>query len=695
MHTSVDGGLCPKCRTRRIDSGPECRVCGNRLESGTLGFSNNINLRRGLRLLTPLAVLFILFAVGVCVYCNIELVQSDVYKGALERAFSMPEVQAVLGNGPRPQYPALGHLVRLGDSRFAEWSVSVAGSHGRGHLYGIANEIDGEWDFSRLTFESEDGKKRLNLAPIHRPLHLPQVPAQHVYLVPIALDPSLSLGWAPEYYQQKFGIEVTVLPSHLQEPKLFNPARRQLNADACIDFMQEQYPELARDPSALLIGITSQDIYIPDFNWSYAQNLRSDGRLAVVSTARLHPPFLLEKINPEWLVSRIEKLLTKNIVILYFGLPMSSDYSSLLSGGVLSGPEIDQMGGRIVGGEERWDPFVESGCPSVSIYDFPGKSALWRRGYVNSPLPETNGQVFSTCLTVGFLVQRKMDFVFEDEPALQFARLYRNQDEHSRAFGIGGSHSFDLFLVGRMGVAIDLITEDGSRVHYVHQAPQAGQLGDTYRASSGAGSRFVGTEAVYVGDTWQIKTVDGWTYFFPYRPQALPQYVTVLTSFIDPAHGKYEMERDSFGALLKVSSPTGKWLQFENDSEHRIHEITSSLGRSVTYDYKDGSLIRATASDGHVDTYTYDEKGQMLTAAHGKKQPVLINEYFNDGYLKCQTMSDGQGFGYSYARDGNSIQESQIIYPNGLETYIQYGGSGYLESLPERPPYLRQERCPK
>ena len=278
---------------------------------------------------------------------------------------------------------------------------------------------------------------------------------------------------------------------------------------------------------------------------------------------------------------------------------------------------------------------------------------------------------------------------------MQLVRVYRNQDERSRAFGIGGSHSFDMFLGGQMGIAVDLITEDGSRVHFVHQQPRAGQQGDTYRVSRGADARFVHTEAVFLGGTWQIKTTDGWTYFFPYRPQALPQYVTVLTSFIDPAGHKFEMERDSFGALLKVTSPSGKWLHFENDSEHRIHKITSSTGRSVTYDYKDGSLIRVTDSQGHVDAYTYDDKGQMLTAAHGDGNPVLINKYFNDGYLKCQIMSDGRSFDYSYSRDAYSIHENQIMDPNGLQTYIQYEGKEYLESLPVRPPFQRQERCSK
>ncbi len=94
-------------------------------------------------------------------------------------------------------------------------------------------------------------------------------------------------------------------------------------------------------------------------------------------------------------------------------------------------------------------------------------------------------------------------------------------------------------------------------------------------------------------------------------------------------------------------------------------------------------MVRATDSDGRVDSYTYDEKGQMLTAGHGTEEPILTNEYSGDSYIKSQVMSDGRKFGYHYVRgQANVIRENQIIDPNGLQTYIQYERDGYLQSLP-------------
>jgi YD repeat-containing protein len=625
-----------------------------------------------------------LVLIGTLVYLNMNLVQSTAYATSLKVALSSADVQAALGSGIRAKGPVLGYLLPFRSSQFAEWSVALTGSRGSGHLYGVANQINGAWDFSRLVFVSENGKARADLTPVRR-LKLPTVPVKNVYLVPIGLVEGESLDWAPAYYSAKLGIELHVLPAIHLDPKLIDPVRNQLNTDECFEFLTEKYRQISRDPGSILLVVTSRDMYSPNLDWSYAVNMRSNGRYAIVSSARLHPTSLLEKWNPEWLTSRVQKLLSKNLLMLYFDLPLSSDYTSLLSGGVFSGNKIDAMGGDVIGAEGEWHSFVQDGDPAVTIYDGPGDKQLWKMEYTGSALPDMGGQVFCADGGVGLFIQRKADFVFEDEPAMQFTRVYRTQDDRSRSFGIGGSDSFEIFLGGQMGIAVDLIMEDGARIHFNYQQPKAGQHGDIYAfAWGGEGNRFGNAQAIYSANSWQVKTRDGWTYIFPYTLLALAQNVTVLTGFIDPAGQKYEMERDSFGSLKSISSRSGKWLHFENDPQHRIRKITSSQGREVQYDYDTaGRMVRATDSERHLDSYTYDEKGQMITAGHGTGNPVLTNGYFPDGYIKSQVMSDGGKFEYSYfRRERNVIYESLILDPNLLETYVQYVPGGYIQSLP-------------
>jgi len=50
-----------------------------------------------------------------------------------------------------------------------------------------------------------------------------------------------------------------------------------------------------------------------------------------------------------------------------------------------------------------------------------------------------------------------------------------------RPFGIGANDSLDIFLVGRMGVEVELVNEAGGRIRFNHIDRRMGDGGDTYR----------------------------------------------------------------------------------------------------------------------------------------------------------------------------------------------------------------------
>jgi hypothetical protein len=188
---------CSRCGSVLLgtDARP-CPGCGNVQRNRTADSKSGIVIV--LRVLLGLLLLIIVAAIGDVVYLNKTFARSAFYQRALRGVLSSTEVQQALGTGIRPDRTALGLLFQLGDSKFAEWSLEVAGSRGRGHLYGVANEVNGEWDFSRLSLVSGNGK-RIDLTPV-RPLHLPTVPTKKVYLVPVGLNDVETLQWAPEFY---------------------------------------------------------------------------------------------------------------------------------------------------------------------------------------------------------------------------------------------------------------------------------------------------------------------------------------------------------------------------------------------------------------------------------------------------------------------------------------------------------------
>lgn len=612
-------------------------------------------------------------------YFYARLLRSPAYLTSLGIAESSPAVQRVLGAKIHTSSFPIGSALPRYNSDFAEWSISLAGTLGSGRLYGVANGIGGEWEFSRLTLVPVKGGK-IDLTPTPSLLPLTPENRKAVYLVPLDLLPEQSLDWAPAYYKARFHADVHILPPMVSTPSETDETRHQLIAEKCIDLIARAHRDLATDSSAILIAVTSRDIFIADFNWKYAENFR-EGHLAIVSSARLQPTDFPGKWNRELLNSRLQKMITKNLAILYFDLPLSSDYTSLLSAGVLSGREVDYMTEKIVGAEGRWDSFFNQAEPTVTIAATHGKPTTWDFN-AGGPL-DLATERFTVDLPIGLFIQRKMDFYLDDDYPLEFTRCYRNADDESRSFGIGTNDSLDVFLVGRMGSFVDLIWENGGRSHFVHADSKPGEPGNVYQAQGG---HF--TKAIFDGAVWRVTSKDHWTYVFPYRPQAPGSHVTVLTGFVDPQGRKFPMVRNNSGDLLSVATPSGKWLHFEYDDRHRIRSITDSLGRSMQYGYDiGGRLVRVSDSEGHSEIYTYNDRNEMLSISDGERGTVLLNQYTSSNLISKQTLFDGRHFEYGYTFGTRMvIRQNLFTDPNGLSTFFDYGSYGYTQSLPMRLP---------
>jgi predicted Zn-dependent protease len=85
-------------------------------------------------------------------------------------------------------------------------------------------------------------------------------------------------------------------------------------------------------------------MYIREYNWRFAFSWRQEGRFAVVSTARMDPVFFGRKRNDAILESRLRKMITKNIGLMYYGYFQSSDPKSVLYRSVLSIDDLDKIG---------------------------------------------------------------------------------------------------------------------------------------------------------------------------------------------------------------------------------------------------------------------------------------------------------------------------------------------------------------
>ena len=167
---------------------------------------------------------------------------------------------------------------------------------------------------------------------------------QKIYFAAVGEMRSVHLDVLQAYYKQRYDLTVEILPPIGLEPMVVDERRRHLIAEELIELMKRRYPEHARSPQSILIGITEGDMYIREVNWRFAFARRDGDRFAIVSSARMDPVSFGFLPDDELLQTRLRKMLSKNIGIMYYKLPQKSDRRSVMFGPILGIDDLDSMG---------------------------------------------------------------------------------------------------------------------------------------------------------------------------------------------------------------------------------------------------------------------------------------------------------------------------------------------------------------
>lgn len=191
------------------------------------------------------------------------------------------------------------------------------------------------WRFSKSPLQSSSAASPL----------VPAIDGSRVYFVPIGPFPADELDPLVEYYRQKYSLEITVLRSVRLDDTSRDPARQQFVAEKLISAIRTGLPKLGKDPKVILIGFTSEDMFTASQNWQFTPGWRDPRtRTAVVSTARLHLPSDDQAFAADIASTRLRKIVTKDIGIMYYGLTPNGDPKSVLYKQIAGVEQLDQAG---------------------------------------------------------------------------------------------------------------------------------------------------------------------------------------------------------------------------------------------------------------------------------------------------------------------------------------------------------------
>ncbi len=441
-------------------------------------------------------------------------------------------------------------------------------------------------------------------------------------------------------FEKHYGLRIHLLPVIPPPDWARNVARKQSVAEDLIAAMKLAYPRQSAETGAVMIGITEQDMYISGLKWTYAFSFRSEERFAVISTAHLSEPSEDEDkpVTADVLEKRAAKVLARDVGILHFRLQPSNDLGSVLYRYVDETPDLDDIGNEYLESDVtvRADLHVEDGDPCFVLrhYATPTRNHA-ESGTVTSCsgyYKEPNLETLQVDLRYGLLLDQRTDFWRADRIPLELTRVLRTQDERSRAFGIGGNHNLNVFLVGDKWpfTWMDLILEHGGRSHFRRSNWGFGYWDARYTNRDLNGSMFSGSTINWGWPGWNLKHA-GMTYTFPDPKGASRPEQAALTG-IRAYDGKMlALIRDAAGDLLRARSPAGHELDFKYDPNHRIVEAVDREGGHFEYSYDAaGHLQRVRDSDQHVTEYGYDQSGRL-------------NLFTEDGAQICALTYDEKG----------------------------------------------------
>ena len=299
--------------------------------------------------------------------------------------------------------------------------------------------------------------------------------------------------------------------------------------------------------------------------------------------------------------------------------------------------------------------------PSVVIYEFTGAMVG----------PPTTASAFGTPagssadsnggdpvqLSTGQFIYTKTDLALPDTVPISLSRTYIANDSRARAFGIGTTFQYDIFMVGNISPYDyqELILPDGGRVRFDRISPGTSWNNALYVHAS-SGSPFYGALLSPNTDPsmpwfWKLVLKDGTIYGFPESSASTSHFCQAVIGIQDRYGNRIKIDRSASPncRATKITSPNGRSISLTYDSQGRVSQASDSAGRNVLYSYDTtGRLSTVTDTNGGITTYTYDDQNRMLTIKDARNIVYLTNQYDSAGRVVRQTQADGSVYQFAW-----------------------------------------------
>jgi YD repeat-containing protein len=292
--------------------------------------------------------------------------------------------------------------------------------------------------------------------------------------------------------------------------------------------------------------------------------------------------------------------------------------------------------------------------------------------------------------STGLYVREDEDLALRGAPAFVLRRTYRTRDSRSRAFGIGGSHTGDWYLVGdgRTFQWADLILEDGGRIHYERVTRGTTVVNARYEHWD-TPTEFYGSELAWDGTEWLVREHDGTLLtFLACGPRA---GLCGLVERREPDGQTITFRRNATGRLMWIETAKER-IDVEYGEGERIARVRDVAGHAVAYTYDaKGRLRESVESGGTKRSYDYDDRDRLIRI----QEPGRIVENRYDAADMCiwqrvtfpadpahgiPAAEEPYIFQISYVMENGRVHQTETRESNAPSHRRVFTVHGYLES---------------
>jgi len=277
------------------------------------------------------------------------------------------------------------------------------------------------------------------------------------------------------------------------------------------------------------------------------------------------------------------------------------------------------------------------------------------------------------CAT-GLFLHSATELIVKDISPINITHTYRQNDNVSRAFGIGANLSYSMYLYSSSSSNVNdvyLILADGGRVHFHQQSTSVWTCTDS--PTSFYGSTLTQDT---INHGYKITLVDKTVFSFANHS---PNQLLGITD----RNGNtttITLSGGNNGNISQITSPSGRYVQFAYDAQNRITQATDNINRVATYTYDAGGrLATATNPAGGVEQYGYDASNRMTTVTDRNGNTMVTNVYDTNGRVQKQTLADGAIWQFAYQLDANgNVTQMDLTDPRGYIRRSIFNASGFV-----------------